>query len=173
MEAVVSEGPVPAGAERPAGQDGVPGTGALFRRLLAVVDASESGGAARVLAACWATRFGAAVRVVGVPERPGRARSVARFVAEAALEFGADAIVLGLSPERLAYHRLAGGLRDELTTATDLPILVVPAPRRRGQNDSKAEWRQGPAHAAIVPISAARRMQKKGLGRAGRERHRV
>ena len=87
---------------------------------------------------------------------------MARFVAEAALEFGADAIVLGLSPERLAYHRLAGGLRDELTAATDLPILVVPAPTRTGgRNDPEGEWPQGPAHAAIVPISAARLMKRR------------
>ncbi len=131
---------------------------AVFGRILAAVDSSSAGGAARVLAGSWAAQFGAAASVVGIPAGSGRARSVARAIAEAAHAFGADAIVLGLSPERLAYHRLAGGLREELTSSTALPVLVVPVaptPRRPAGPDEGPQ--PPPVHATVVPISAARR----------------
>jgi hypothetical protein len=66
--------------------------------------------------------------LVSGPSLGARNRHVVQGIAEAAEDFGADVIVLGFDPSRLAGHRLAPSLREQIMRATDLPVLVAPRP---------------------------------------------
>jgi nucleotide-binding universal stress UspA family protein len=128
-----------------------------FRRMLVVLDGSPAAEAALHLVTGWVGGPGADVRFVQVSEerrqRPSgvdaerapmqaqhlvvraptlgaRTRQIVRGVAEAAADFGADVIVLGLDRSRLAGHRFAPSLRELLVRATDLPVLVAPSPKQ-------------------------------------------
>jgi nucleotide-binding universal stress UspA family protein len=101
---------------------------APFHRLLVAVDGTEAGAGAESVAREWAQRFGGVVRRIELSRASGGA--VVREVADAVADFGADVIVLGCDRRRLARHRLAHSLREQLTRATDLPVLVVPGARR-------------------------------------------
>jgi nucleotide-binding universal stress UspA family protein len=70
--------------------------------------------------------------VVGAPTLGARNRQLVHGIAEAADGFGPDVIVLGFDRRRLAGHRLAPSLREQIMRATDLPVLVAPSPRSGG-----------------------------------------
>ncbi len=57
----------------------------------------------------------------------GRTRHLAAEIAAAADACGADVIVLGVNRRRLARRHLTPSLRDQLTSATALPVLVAPS----------------------------------------------
>jgi nucleotide-binding universal stress UspA family protein len=57
----------------------------------------------------------------------GRTRHLASEIAAAAEACGADVIVLGVNRRRLARRHLTPSLRDQLTSATALPVLVTPS----------------------------------------------
>jgi nucleotide-binding universal stress UspA family protein len=78
--------------------------------------------------------------VVGAPTLGARNRQMVHGIAEAAEGFGADVIVLGLDRTRLAGHRLATSLREQIMRATDLPVLVAATP----QSDGKRHHRRMP-----------------------------
>jgi nucleotide-binding universal stress UspA family protein len=133
-----------------------------FHRMLVAIDGSPVAHAALQLVAEWAGGPGADVRVVRVTEerrqrgRPGespvdatsleparhimvsapslgaRNRQMVHSIAEAAADFGADVIVLGFDRPRLASHRLARSLRQQIVRATDAPVLVAPSPQSDG-----------------------------------------
>jgi nucleotide-binding universal stress UspA family protein len=67
--------------------------------------------------------------VVGAPTLGARNRQLVHGIAEAAEGFGPDVIVLGFDRRRLAGHRLAPSLREQIMRATDLPVLVAPSPQ--------------------------------------------
>jgi nucleotide-binding universal stress UspA family protein len=68
-------------------------------------------------------------------------------IARVADQFGADAIVVG-SRRRRRLGRLAGqGVRDRITRASALPVLVAPAPLRVGR------VRRGPASRDLPLLS--------------------
>lgn len=130
-----------------------------FRRMLVVIDQSQSAEAAVALVAEWVEGPGAEVRFVQVSEerkhRSGiesgadpvaveqhrlvaapptlgaRNRQLVHGIAEAAEGYRADVIVLGLERPRLAGHRLATSLREQIMRATDLPVLVAPTPQSK------------------------------------------
>lgn len=134
-----------------------------FRRMLVAVDESPGAEGAVDLVAEWVGGPGADVRflqvseagrrrgcpeadlgpvaarrshllVVGARTLGARNRQLVHGIAEAARQFGADVIVLGFDRPRLAGHRLAPSLREQIMRATDLPVLVAPgapADRRR------------------------------------------
>ncbi len=96
---------------------------APFHRLLVAVDDTDAAAGAESVAREWAQRFGGVVRRIELSRASNGA--VVREVADAARDFGADVIVLGCAHRRLARHRLAHSLRERLTRATDLPVLVA------------------------------------------------
>jgi nucleotide-binding universal stress UspA family protein len=136
---------------------------APFRRMLVVLDGSPTAEAAVGLVAEWVDGPGADVRfvqvteerkqrrssvgsdagpttvapahrlVVGAPTLGARNRQLVHGIAEAAEDFGADVIVLGFDRQRLAGHRLAPSLREQVMRATDVPVLVAPSPRSDGK----------------------------------------
>ena len=123
---------------------------APFHRLLVAVDGTEAAGGADGVAREWAERFGAAVERIELSG--ARNAEVVRQVADAAAAFGADVIVLGCDHRRLARHRLSHSLRERLTRATDLPVLVVPGA------SSPARFRVvGPARSEEAGSTEARR----------------
>jgi hypothetical protein len=56
-----------------------------------------------------------------------RTRRLASAIGAAAEACGADVIVLGMGRRRMARRHLAPSLRDRLTGATALPVLVAPS----------------------------------------------
>ncbi|HEY1651943.1 MAG TPA: universal stress protein [Acidimicrobiales bacterium] len=64
--------------------------------------------------------------VVSGPTLGARNRQLVHGIAEAAAAFEADVIVLGFDRRRLASHRLAPSLREQIIRAVDLPVLVAP-----------------------------------------------
>jgi nucleotide-binding universal stress UspA family protein len=133
-----------------------------FRRMLVAIDGSPTAMAAVGLVAEWVDGPGAEVHfvqvtetrgqrrngleseagqtvdepahrlVVGAPTLGARNRQLVLGIAQAAAGFGADVIVLGFDRARLADHRLAPSLREQVMRATDLPVLVAPGPQSDG-----------------------------------------
>ena len=58
-------------------------------------------------------------------------------VARVADQVGADAIVLGSHRRRLFSRLLGRGVRERITRATSLPVLVAPSPLRMGRVDRR------------------------------------
>lgn len=134
-----------------------------FRRMLVVIDESPSAEAAVGLVVEWVDGPGADVRfvqvaeerkrrrssvepgagplavesahhlVIGAPTLGGRNRQLVHGIAAAARDFGADVIVLGFDRRRLAGHRLAASLREQVMRATDVPVLVAASPHPGGK----------------------------------------
>lgn len=142
-----------------------------MRRMLVAIDESPAAKGALDLAAEWASGHEAEVRFVRVAEERrhrqsdreahvrqpavhpeihlvvsgstlgARNRQLVHGIAEAARDFGADVIVLGFDRPRLAGHRLARSLREQVMRVSELPVLVAPKPL----TDAKR-------HHRIVPI---------------------
>jgi nucleotide-binding universal stress UspA family protein len=153
----------PTGSSRTGTEEATP-----FRRMLVAVDGSPAAHAAVHLVAEWVGGPGADVRVVRVteerrhtvssgkppvettalepahdmtvsaPSLGARNRQLVHGIAEAATDFGADVIVLGFDRTRLAGHRLAPSLRQQIVRATDLPVLVAPTPSDDGRQRGAA-----------------------------------
>jgi hypothetical protein len=109
-----------------------------FRRVLVVVDRSESARTAVDFARAWASKSGALVRV-SAPLPDTRNRRLVTGIADGARTFGADVIVLGLEHRRMARHRFARSFRALLARTTDLPVMIPPQLR--------PAWAQAPAPA--------------------------
>ena len=148
------------------------GDAAPFRRMLVAIDESPAAEGAFDLVAEWVGGHGADARFVQVieerrqrrsgvqtdvdpvavwpaqhvvvsgPTLGARNRQLVHGIAEAATDFGADVIVLGFGRSRLAGHRLAPSLREQIMRATEVPVLVAPAP----QSDGKRQHRLVPGH---------------------------
>lgn len=58
--------------------------------------------------------------------RGARDQQLASGIADAAQAFGADLIVLGIDRRRLARNRFSRSVREQLTAATDVPVLMAP-----------------------------------------------
>jgi nucleotide-binding universal stress UspA family protein len=143
-----------------------------FGRMLVAIDGSQAAEGAVHLVAEWVDGFGADVRFLQVSEghrqersaletelgpvappqahhlmvsastRGARNRQLVRGIADAAADFGADVIVLGFDRPRLAGHRLAPSLREQIMRVTDLPVLVAPSPK----SDTKRQHRLPDLH---------------------------
>jgi nucleotide-binding universal stress UspA family protein len=158
-----------AGIGDPKGLDETP----PFRRLLVAIDGSDAARGALDLATQWSGLQGADVSVLEFVEAPrhgtavashdagaagrvevhgstrrARNRQLARAIAEAATAFGADVILVGVDHRRLASHRMAPSLREQLTRVTALPVLVAPTL----PTDGRAEPR---AHQALGHVTEA------------------
>jgi nucleotide-binding universal stress UspA family protein len=138
------------------GANGVMDEAPPFSRMLVAIDGSEAAHAAFDLAREWAGQHGAAVWIVQLSEERrahrsesetdvdsmtvepanhlvvrgptlgARNRQLVHGIADAAAAFEADVIVLGFDQRRLASHHLAPSLREQVTRAVDLPVLVAP-----------------------------------------------
>jgi nucleotide-binding universal stress UspA family protein len=151
-----------------------------FRRLLVAIDGSDAARSALDLAAEWAGQQGADVRILALAEPPrhgtavaahhagaaarpaqrvevhgstrsARNRQLARAIAEAAAAFGADVILVGVDHRRLASHRMAPSLREQLTRVTALPVLIAPALPVDGGPELRARQAEDVTEAAPVP----------------------
>ena len=58
--------------------------------------------------------------------RGARNQQLVSGIAEAARTFGADLIVMGIDQHRLARNRFSRSVREQLTAATDVPVLMAP-----------------------------------------------
>jgi nucleotide-binding universal stress UspA family protein len=60
--------------------------------------------------------------------RGARNQALVSGISEAAETFGADLIVVGLDRHRLARNGLSRNVREQLTAATKIPVLMAPKP---------------------------------------------
>ena len=127
----------------------------MFKRILVALDSSEAARAAFVFVSDWARQFDAQVWfiqltdesssrrceivtdvgrrgrqlanefTVGGATRSARDEQLVSGIAEAAQTFRADLVVVGI--ER---RRLARGVREQLTHATSVPVLIPPTAAR-------------------------------------------
>jgi len=128
----------------------------VYRKILVALDGSEAARAAFVFANDWARHFGSELWFIQLTEeshgprreivtdigRRGRQRAnhfavsgvtrgrrnqqLVSGIAEAAATFGADMIIVGLEGRRLGRARFAESVREQLTAATNVPVLVAP-----------------------------------------------
>jgi nucleotide-binding universal stress UspA family protein len=130
----------------------------LFRRILVALDGSADARAAFVFVSDWARTFDARVWFIQLTDECSRRRSeivtdvnrrgrhvanqfsvsgatrgvrdqqLVTGIADAAETFGADLIVVGIDRHRLTRNRFSRNLREQLTAATDVPVLMAPKP---------------------------------------------
>lgn len=128
----------------------------MFRRILVAMDGSESARAAYLFVSDWAREFDAAVWFVQLTDesatrrgdiatdvsrrgrqlsntftvsgatRSARNQQLVTCIVEAAEIFKADLIVFGFDRSRLAGNRFSRSVREQLSGATDIPVLVAP-----------------------------------------------
>ncbi len=83
-------------------------------------------------------------------------------IAEAAQTFQADLIVLGFDPGRIAQQRFSRSVREQLTEATDLPVLIAPRSTMRPRRSTDAAERRaialGPATSRTASAARADRL---------------
>ncbi len=157
----------------------------MFRKILVALDGSEAARAAFVFATDWARQFDSELWFIQLTEESHRGRSgivtdvgrrgrqgANRFsvsgatraqrnqqlvigIAEAARAFRADMIIVGLAPRRLERSRFTDNVREQLTAATNVPVLI--GPKRRVVRGSPVE-RTAPAialgPAPLEPVAA-------------------
>jgi nucleotide-binding universal stress UspA family protein len=154
----------------------------VFRRILVAMDGSEAARSAFVFVSDWARHFGAEVwfiqltaestrrrcEVVTDVRRRGRqlanefsvsgatrsARNhqLVSAIVEAAQTFRADLIVLGFDRSRLAPSRLSSSVREQVTEAADVPVLIAPKRTRARRPPAQRPRRAiplGPAPSAV------------------------
>jgi len=152
---------------------------AVFRRILVALDGSEDARAAFVFVGDWARHFDAKVWFIQLADESSRRRCelvtdvqrrgrqmanqftvsgatrgarnqrLVSGISEAAVTFGADLIVVGLDRHRLAHNRLSRNVREQLTAATNIPVLMAP---KRGVVRAPAGIRRERA----IPLGPAR-----------------
>jgi nucleotide-binding universal stress UspA family protein len=153
------------------------------------MDGSEAARSAFVFVSDWARHFGAQVwfiqltsestrrrcEIVTDVNRRGRqlanefsvsgaTRSVRNqqlvsAIVEAAQTFRAELIVLGFDRGRLAQSRMSSSVREQVTEATDVPVLVVPKwaePHRPMAHRVERAIPLGPAP-SVTPSAGSRR----------------
>ena len=128
----------------------------MFRRILVALDGSDDARAAFVFVSDWARHFDARVWFIQLTEESSRRRceivtdvsqrgrtvanqfsvsgatrgarnqQLASGIAEAAETFAADLIVVGIDRHRLARNRFSRSVREQLTAATNVPVLMAP-----------------------------------------------
>lgn len=128
----------------------------MYRKILVALDGSDAARAGFVFASDWARHFDSVLwfiqltdeshrprrEIVTDVSRRGRQRAnhfsvsgatqgqrnqqLVSGIAEAALTFGADMIIVGLDARRLGRARFAGSVREQLTAATNVPVLMAP-----------------------------------------------
>ena len=121
----------------------------MFKRILVAMDSSDAARAAFVFAGDWARQFDAQVWFIQLTDESARRRcgivsdveqrgrqlanqftvrgatrsdrnqQLVNSIAEAAQTFRADLVVVGID-----RHRLARGVREQLTQATNVPVLI-------------------------------------------------
>jgi nucleotide-binding universal stress UspA family protein len=128
----------------------------LFRRILVALDGSEDARAAFVFVTDWARNFDARVWFIQLTDESARRRcetvtdvdqrgrqlanqftirgatrsarnqQLVNSIAESAQTFRADLVVVGID-----HRRLARGVREQLTQATNVPVLIPANPEAR------------------------------------------
>jgi nucleotide-binding universal stress UspA family protein len=128
----------------------------VYRKILVALDGSDAARAAFVFASDWARHFDSELWFIQLTEeshgprrdivtdvrRRGRQRAnhfavsgvtrgrrnqqLVRGIAGAASTFGADMIIVGLEGRRLGRAHFAESVREQLTAATSVPVLVAP-----------------------------------------------
>jgi nucleotide-binding universal stress UspA family protein len=128
----------------------------VFRRILVALDGSEDARAAFAFVNDWARHFDSKVWFIQLAEessgrrseivtdvhrrgrqtankftvsgatRGARNQQLVSGISEAAMTFGADLIVVGLDRHRLARNGLGRSVREQLTAATDIPVMMAP-----------------------------------------------
>jgi nucleotide-binding universal stress UspA family protein len=134
----------------------------MFRRILVAVDGSDAARAAFVFVTDWTRQFDARVWIIRPAEtslvsgatRNARNLQLVSAISEAAQTYQADLIVLGFEPRRLAHHLFTRGVRERLTEATDLPVLVA-APPQSAPSRVAARAETRPPRKAIALGAAA------------------
>jgi nucleotide-binding universal stress UspA family protein len=167
----------------------------MFRRILVAIDGSDAARAAFVFATDWARQFDARIWFIQLAEeshsrrcslrtdvakrgrqlansfsvsgatRKARNQQLVSAIAEAAQTYQADLIVLGFDPRRVADDRFNRGVREQLTAATDLPVLVAPPQCAPSRVAARAEAHSsvpkpialGPASEVPAPVPAGAR----------------
>jgi nucleotide-binding universal stress UspA family protein len=166
----------------------------MFRRILVAIDGSDAARAAFVFATDWARHFDGRVWFIQLAEeshsrrctlrtdvarrgrqlansfsvsgatRKARNLQVVSAIVGAAETYQADLIVLGFDRRRVARDRFNRGVREQLTAATDLPVLVAPpqcapsrvAARAEAHSSARPPIALGPASAVPAPGAAGR-----------------
>ena len=128
----------------------------MYRRILVALDGSDAARAAFVFASDWARHFDSQLWfiqlteerhgrhseivtdvsrrgrqwanhfAVGGSNRRQRNQQLVSGIAEAACTFGADLIIVGLDRRRLERSRFDHSVREQLTAATNVPVLIAP-----------------------------------------------
>jgi nucleotide-binding universal stress UspA family protein len=128
----------------------------VFRRILVALDGSDAARAAFVFAGDWARHFDSQLWFIQLSDESHRRRreivtdigergrqranhfsvsgatrgqrnqQLVSGIAEAALTFGADMIIVGLDGRRLGRTRFSESVREQLTAATNVPVLMAP-----------------------------------------------
>jgi nucleotide-binding universal stress UspA family protein len=160
----------------------------VFRRILVALDGSEDARAAFAFVSDWARHFETKVWFIQLADESSHRRSemvtdvhrrgrqmanqftvsgatrgarnqqIVSAISEAATTFGADLIVVGLDRHRLARNGLSRNIREQLTAATDIPVMM--APKRAVVRVPAATRREraiplGPGRAVPVMAGAA------------------
>ncbi len=91
--------------------------------------------------------------------RGARNQQLVSGITEAAQTYRADLIVVGLDRHRVTHHRFSPSVREQLTAATNVPVLL--APKRAINRIPAADRRDvvialGPAPGAPVMAGAGR-----------------
>jgi nucleotide-binding universal stress UspA family protein len=159
----------------------------LFRRILVALDGSQDARAAFVFVSDWTRNFDARVWFIQLTDestrrrceivtdvgrrgrhvanhfavsgatRGARDQQLVSGIADAAETFGADLIVVGIDRHRLVRNRFSRDVREQLTAATNLPVLMAPKPSTVRVPATETRDRAialGPALAAPVRASA-------------------
>jgi hypothetical protein len=128
----------------------------VLRRILVVLDDSDAARSAFVFVTDWVRQLDAEVWFIVLTDESSRRKcevvsdvrdcgrlpsnsfmvsgatrrarnfQLASGIADAARAYRADLIVLGLDPRRMTRQRFTKGVRELLTGATDLPVLMAP-----------------------------------------------
>jgi hypothetical protein len=166
----------------------------MFRRILVAMDGSDAARSAFVFVTDWARQFDAQTWFIQLAEesqarrcglrtdvaargrqlansfsvsgatRNARNLQLVRAIAEAAQVHRADLIVLGFDPGRIARQRLGRGVREQLTAATEIPVLVAPLQHDPSRVAARAEAHSFPRHPiALGPAPVATATPEKQL----------
>jgi hypothetical protein len=148
----------------------------MFRRILVAMDRSDAARSAFVFVTDWARQFEARTWFIQLAEESQTRRCTVRTdvaargrqlansfsvsgatrnarnlqlvsaIAEAAQVYRADLIVLGFDPGRIERHRLGRGVREQLTAATEIPVLVAPSLRSPSRAAARIDAHSSPRH---------------------------
>jgi nucleotide-binding universal stress UspA family protein len=164
----------------------------VFRRILVAMDGSDAARSAFVFVSDWARQFDSRVWFIQLTHESSRRRCeivtdvgqkgrqlanhfavsgatkavrnqrLVSGIAQAAETFRADLIVLGFEPGRIAHQRLSRSVREQLTEATDVPVLIAPPRNARERRHVDVRVRRpialGPASYETAPLASMDRL---------------